>query len=145
MTIDMNAREFRLSGERKTFQAQIIDDGYQHSLVVYQDIATQSFRLHAMVRDGVLRQCPVWTAFVTHQSASPTWLQRKSRNRVWLKDVHLYVFCQEYRQQNQRKGEAGAFEINFVSESGAALFPEAFLSAASGPSTGSPQAIEDAK
>ncbi|GJC99555.1 hypothetical protein ColKHC_08381 [Colletotrichum higginsianum] len=51
----------------------------------------------------------------------------------------------EYRQQNQRKGEAGAFEINFVSESGAAHFPEAFLSAASGPSTGSHQAIEDAK
>ncbi|TIC93649.1 hypothetical protein CH35J_009330 [Colletotrichum higginsianum] len=145
MTIDINASEFRLSGEKKTFQAQIIDDGYQHSLVVYQDIATQSFRLHAMVRDGVLRQCPVWTAFVTHQSASPTWLQRKGRKRVWLKDVHLYVFCQEYRQQNQRKGEAGAFEINFVSESGAAHFPEAFLSAASGPSTGSHQAIEDAK
>ncbi|TKW58660.1 hypothetical protein CTA1_9308 [Colletotrichum tanaceti] len=145
MTVDMNAREFKLSGEKKTFQAQIIDDGYQHSLVVYQDIATQSFRLHAMVWDGVLRLCPVWTAFVTHQSASPTWLQRKSRNRVWLKDIHLYVFCQEYRQQNQRKGDAGAFEISFVSESGAALFPGAFSSAASGPSTGSPQAIEDAK
>ncbi|GJC88848.1 hypothetical protein ColLi_11686 [Colletotrichum liriopes] len=167
----MNAKEFKLAGEKKTFQAQIIDDGFKHSLMVYQDVATQGFRLHAAVWDGELRLCPVWTAFgtslllipkpnsrhcryhhtdkvrfaVTHQSASPTWLRRKTRHRVWLKDIQLYVFCKEYRQQNQRKGEAGAFEINFVSEDGAAHFHEAFYSTPSEPSTGSPEAIEDTK
>ncbi|GKT89613.1 hypothetical protein Ct61P_07463 [Colletotrichum tofieldiae] len=145
MTINMNAKEFKLAGEKKTFQAQIIDDGFKHSLMVYQDVATQGFRLHAAVWDGELRLCPVWTAFVTHQSASPTWLRRKTRHRVWLKDIQLYVFCKEYRQQNQRKGEAGAFEINFVSEDGAAHFHEAFYSTPSEPSTGSPEAIEDTK
>ncbi|KZL63529.1 hypothetical protein CI238_02881 [Colletotrichum incanum] len=152
MTINMNAKEFKLAGEKKTFQAQIIDDGFKHSLMVYQDVATQGFRLHAAVWDGELRLCPVWTAFankthyaVTHQSASPTWLRRKTRHRVWLKDIQLYVFCKEYRQQNQRKGEAGAFEINFVSEDGAAHFHEAFYSTPSEPSASSPEAIENAK
>ncbi|KAK1570293.1 uncharacterized protein LY79DRAFT_45895 [Colletotrichum navitas] len=145
MTTNMNLGEFKLAGEKKTFQAQIIDDGFKHSLMVYQDIATRGFRLHAAVWDGELRLCPVWTAFVTHQSASPTWLRRKSPHRVWLKDVQLYVFCKGYRQQNQRKGEAGAFEINFVSESGAAHFLEAFSSTVSEPSTDSREAIEDAK
>ncbi|OLN97134.1 hypothetical protein CCHL11_02246 [Colletotrichum chlorophyti] len=129
----MNAREFRLSGEKRLFQATIIDDGFKHTLIVFRDLATQGLRLHAAVWDGELRQCPVWTAFVTHQSASPTWLQRKSRHRIWLNDVQLYVFCQRYRQQNQRKGgDAGAFEINFVSDEGAARFKEAFCAAAAG-------------
>ncbi|KAF6836609.1 hypothetical protein CPLU01_03644 [Colletotrichum plurivorum] len=145
LTVSMNAREFKLSGEKRLFQAQIIDDGFKHSLIVYRDLATQGLRLHAAVWEGELRQCPVWTAFVTHQSASPTWLHRKSRHRVWLKDVQLYVFCHRYRQQNQRKGQAGAFEISFVSDEGAARFKEVFYPNPSAPSTEAeaPEAIEE--
>lgn len=58
---------------------------------------------------------------VTHQSASPSWLVRKSKHRVWIADIQLYVFCQTYRQVNQRKGKAGAFEIYFVSQEGVCL------------------------
>ncbi|KAJ0337873.1 hypothetical protein COL154_012957 [Colletotrichum chrysophilum] len=83
--------------------------------------------------------------YVTHQSASPTWLQRKSNHRVWLKDVQLYVFCHRYRQQNQRKGQAGAFEINFVSDEGAKRFREVFAPAPEDTSEVSMEAIEDAK
>lgn len=98
---------------------------------------SKGIRLHAAVWDGDLRQCPVWTAFskpassqlshmqwtnyrppVTHQSASPKWIRRVSKTRVRLADIQLYVFCQEYRQQNQRVNRAGAFEIRFVSEEG---------------------------
>jgi hypothetical protein len=63
----------------------------------------------------------VWTAFVTRQDiAAPGWLARKgkSKHRVWLADLQLYVFCQKYRQQNQRQNAAGAFEIYFVSREG---------------------------
>ncbi|CAI0650752.1 unnamed protein product [Colletotrichum noveboracense] len=141
----MNAREFKLKGEERLFQAQIIDDGFKHSLIVYRDSGTKGLRLHAAVWEGELRQCPVWTAFVTHQSASPTWLQRKSNHRVWLKDVQLYVFCHRYRQQNQRKGQAGAFEINFVSDEGAKRFREVFAPAPEDTSEVSMEAIEDAK
>ncbi|KAL0936414.1 uncharacterized protein CTRU02_208629 [Colletotrichum truncatum] len=140
LTVSMNAREFKVSGESRLFQAQIIDDGFKHSLIVYQDVATKGLRLHAAVWEGELRQCPVWTAFVTHQSASRTWLHRKSRHRIWLKDIQLYVFCHRYRQQNQRKGQAGAFEINFVSDVGATRFRQVFF-----PEPEPPQAIEDGK
>ncbi|TDZ53530.1 hypothetical protein CTRI78_v006902 [Colletotrichum trifolii] len=131
LTVNMNAGEYKLSGEERLFQAQIIDDGFKHSLIVYRDLATKGLRLHAAVWDGELRQCPVWTAFVTHQSASRTWLHRKSKHRVWLKDVQLYVFCRRYRQANQRNGQAGAFEINFVSDQGATKFKEVFYPASS--------------
>ena len=55
---------------------------------------------------------------VTHQSQSPTWLSRRSRHRVWLKDVQLYVFCSAYRQENMRQNKSGAFEIYFDQEEG---------------------------
>lgn len=55
---------------------------------------------------------------VTHQSSSPTWLKRVSRKRVRLADVQLYVFSQQYRQQTQRKGTGGSFELQFYSEEG---------------------------
>lgn len=127
---------------------EIHDDSFRHSLAVYEDCDTRALRLHAAVWEGELRLCPVWTAFgefaaapplagpwlapgwpltltparppaVTHQSASPTWLRRVSPHRVRLADVQLYVFCRQYRQQNQRRGRAGAFEITFASVEGA--------------------------
>ena len=55
--------EYKLARERRLFQARILDDGYQHSLIVYKDHASRGIRLHAAVWDGELRQCPVWTAF----------------------------------------------------------------------------------
>lgn len=41
----------------------IDDDGFKHSLIVYQDRSTRGLRLHTAVWDGELRGCPVWTAF----------------------------------------------------------------------------------
>lgn len=42
---------------------QIIDDEYNHSLVVFEDLATKGIRLHVAVGGGEMRHCPVWTAF----------------------------------------------------------------------------------
>ncbi|KXH48682.1 hypothetical protein CSIM01_13039 [Colletotrichum simmondsii] len=148
LTSRMSPREFKLGSEDRLFQAQILDDGFKHSLIVFRDLVTQGLRLQASVWDGELKNCPVWTAFVTHQSASLTWLVRKSDHRIWLKDVQLYVFCDQYHQQNQRKGSsAGAFEIDFVSEMGATRFIEAVQSQSdpSEASTDTMEAIEDAK
>ncbi|KAM0287811.1 hypothetical protein ACHAQH_000343 [Verticillium albo-atrum] len=125
-TVQINPLEYKLASERRLFQAQILDDGFKHVLIVYEDIETKSIRLHAAVHDGELRRCPVWTAFVTHQSASPTWLHRKSAHRLWLRDIHPYVFCSGYRSQNQRPGPAGAFELDFVEATAAAHFRDLF-------------------
>ncbi|EXL50108.1 hypothetical protein FOCG_10194 [Fusarium oxysporum f. sp. radicis-lycopersici 26381] len=113
LTVQVANEDLTLWGERKLFQARIVDDGFMHSLIVYEDYMTKGIRLHAAVWDGDLRQCPVWTAFITHQSASPKWIKRVSKTRVRLAGIQLYVFCQEYRQQNQRINRAGAFEIRF--------------------------------
>ncbi|KAM4055017.1 hypothetical protein HRG_005830 [Hirsutella rhossiliensis] len=118
LTISLSPEEYELWGEEALFQACIDDDGFNHCLMVFRDRPTGGLRLHAAVWDGELHGCPVWTAFVTHQSASPTWLKRISRHRVCLADVQLYVFCHQYRQQNQRRGPAGAFEIRFFSDEG---------------------------
>lgn len=126
LTVQIHPNEFRLQREKRLFQAQIIDDGFKHSLIVYEDIQTMGLRLHAAVWEGELRQCPVWTAFVTHQSQSPTWLSRRSKHRIWLKDVQLYVFCSAYRQENMRQNKSGAFEIYFDREEGAKRFREVF-------------------
>ncbi|KAK0730566.1 hypothetical protein B0H67DRAFT_39137 [Lasiosphaeris hirsuta] len=133
LTVQIHPNEFKLQREKRLFQAQIIDDGYKHSLIVYEDLQTRGIRLHAAVWEGELRQCPVWTAFVTHQSQSPTWLSRRSRHRVWLKDAQLYVFCKTYRQENMRQNKSGAFEIYFVSEEGATRFREVFSIASGSP------------
>uniref|UniRef100_A0A0L0NNJ7 Uncharacterized protein n=1 Tax=Tolypocladium ophioglossoides (strain CBS 100239) TaxID=1163406 RepID=A0A0L0NNJ7_TOLOC len=137
LTVRLGPEEYALCREHKLFQARVFDDGFKHSLIVYEDIATRGLRLHAAVWEGELRQCPVWTAFVTHQSASPTWLKRVSRHRVRLADVQLYVFCRQYRQQNQRRGAVGAFEINFVSEEAARRFEEVFYPPQGGPAAAS--------
>ncbi|KAK7415488.1 hypothetical protein QQX98_005841 [Neonectria punicea] len=126
LTVHVAPQEQTLHGERKLFQARILDDGHRHSLIVYEDILTKGIRLHAAVWDGPLRQCPVWTAFVTHQSASSTWMKRVSKYKIRLADIQLYVFCQNYQQQNQRRGSAGVFEICFVSEEASKRFKELF-------------------
>ncbi|KAH6606443.1 hypothetical protein Trco_005596 [Trichoderma cornu-damae] len=92
LTVQLGTKEYALKGERKLFQACILDDGFKHSLAVYEDRHTGGRRIHVAVWEGQLRQCPVWTAFVTHQSASPTWLRRVGRKRIRLADIQLYVF-----------------------------------------------------
>ncbi|ESA43993.1 uncharacterized protein NCU09994 [Neurospora crassa OR74A] len=126
LTVQINPTEFQLQREKRLFQAQIVDDGYKHSLVVYEDQQTHGVRLHAAVWDGELKQCPVWTTFVTAQAQSSTWISRRSKHRVWLRNIQLYVFCKNYRQEVQRQNKSNAFEIYFVTEQGASKFLEVF-------------------
>lgn len=173
LTVNMDPREYKFPNEKRLFQAyvssfqllipqtlssrltqihrQIIDDGYQHSLIVYEDTRTRGMRLHAAVWDGELRACPVWTAFgrfgypfrphhhppfttttslpvltriqVTHQSASSRWLTRKSKHCVWINEIKLYVFCDKYNEAKMRRNKVGAFEIHFVSDEGTLRYP----------------------
>ncbi|POS77013.1 hypothetical protein DHEL01_v204590 [Diaporthe helianthi] len=129
LTVSMDPREYKFPNEKRLFQAQIIDDDYQHSLVVYEDNRTRGMRLHAAVWDGELRACPVWTAFVTHQSASSRWITHKSKHCVWINEIKLYVFCDKYKEANMRRNKVGAFEIHFVSDEAAGRFKEVFCPA----------------
>jgi hypothetical protein len=73
---------------------------------------------HASHATGELYHFANVPYIVTHQASSPTWIKRVSRRRVRLADIQIYVFCQNYRQQRQRRGNAGAFELAFTSEDG---------------------------
>jgi hypothetical protein len=126
-TIQVNPNEFVLRKEKRLFQAQIIDDDFQHSLMVYRDKPTGGYRLHAAVWDGVLRQCPVWTAFLKPSKSPDSWIIQKSSHRIWLRDIEPYTFCDNYMPQNQRKSKTGAFELNFVNSEAATRFKETFL------------------
>ncbi|KAK7701101.1 hypothetical protein SLS64_010432 [Diaporthe eres] len=120
LTVSMDPREYKFPNEKRLFQAQIIDDDYQHSLIVYEDTRTQGMRLHAAVWDGELRACP---------SASSRWLTRKSKHCVWINEIKLYVFCDKYKEANMRRNKVGAFEIRFVSDEAAGRFKEVFYPA----------------
>jgi len=125
LTISINPDDYSLAGERTLFRGQIIDDGFEHSLAVIQDDKCGGLRLHAAVWNGELRKCPVWTAFVTHSSASPNWLDRRSGHRIWLKEIYPYVFCANYKKRRQMRGR-GEFEIYFVDRAAADAFEDVF-------------------
>jgi hypothetical protein len=133
---------------------QIVDDGFEHLLAVYQDERCHVLRLHAAVWSGELKRCPVWTAFgvfsptvhprlgfstsilpsllysrlrhsentngktiVSHESEDQEWIYRRSKHRIWLKKVHPFVFCDNYRKKHQIQRH-GEFEIYFIEKKG---------------------------
>ncbi|EMR70438.1 hypothetical protein UCREL1_2530 [Eutypa lata UCREL1] len=119
--VNMDPDEYKLRHEELLFKAHIIDDGFTHLLSVFEDQATKGLRLHAAVIDDALHMCPVWTAFIEPQPA----MIRKSRHRIWLRDLQPYVFCDRYSARRQRKGKADAFELYFVHEEAATRFKQA--------------------
>ena len=74
---------------------QIIDDGFKHSLIVYEDAQTKGIRLHAAVWEGELRQCPVWTAFGAYPFNPP--LPRSLRLRI---SPYLFPFTMTSQHTN---------------------------------------------
>ncbi|KAI0388145.1 hypothetical protein F5Y04DRAFT_287015 [Hypomontagnella monticulosa] len=140
LTININPQEFHLRKERRLFQAQIHDDGYQHVLMVFEDAITGGCRLHAAVWEGKLRACPVWTAFIP-PNVSSSWLVRKTKRRIWLREIQPYVFCEQYRPTHQRKGRSGSFfELSFAHSEAASRFQELF---ASSPGASAASAAQD--
>ncbi|KAI1460434.1 hypothetical protein F4805DRAFT_392781 [Annulohypoxylon moriforme] len=127
LTFKVNPSEFHLRKEKRLFQAQIIDDGYRHVLMVFEDTVTGGCRLHAAVWEGKLRACPVWTAFIP-PNVSSSWLLRKSKRCIWLRDIQPYVFCETYRPINQRRGKFSAYELRFAHGEAATRFQELFSS-----------------
>ncbi|KAH8164891.1 hypothetical protein CIB48_g3354, partial [Xylaria polymorpha] len=122
---NIDSHEFIIRREKRLFQAQIIDDDFDHCLVVIEDGHTKGRRLHVMARDGPLARCPVWTAFVPPDPPEE-WLIHKAPHRIWLRDLQVYSFCDEYRPHHQRRGKFGAFQIKFAHHTAAARFKQLF-------------------
>ncbi|CAK7563021.1 MAG: hypothetical protein SEPTF4163_000878 [Sporothrix epigloea] len=127
LTNKVERYEVIITGEVRIFQATIIDDNYQHSLQIFEDMTTHVLRLNASVWDGPRRYGPVWTAFInTKQAQSKGWIHRKGRRRVLLHDIQPYVFCAYYNPQHMRQNMNNAFEIEFDTVEGLRHFREIF-------------------
>ncbi|KAJ4404440.1 hypothetical protein N0V82_010491, partial [Gnomoniopsis sp. IMI 355080] len=126
LAVEMDMTEYFLDGEKMLVQASIVDDDYKHTLMVKQDRRNGSVRLLAAVWGGELKGCPVWTAFIPARLLySRRWLVRESGHLVLVKGIHLYVFCQKYREAKSRQNGSGLFEIYFINEEGAEQFVDA--------------------
>ncbi|KAI3332289.1 hypothetical protein HD806DRAFT_530046 [Xylariaceae sp. AK1471] len=121
----IDTHEFKMKREKTLFRAQIIDDRFDHCLSVIEDSNTKGHRLHVTARDGPLRRCPVWTAFIPPDVAED-WLIHKSPHKIWLRDLQVYSFCDDYRPYHQRRGKFGAFQLRFAHAKGAARFKQLF-------------------
>ncbi|RWA11354.1 hypothetical protein EKO27_g3751 [Xylaria grammica] len=95
------------------------------SKLVVQDFHTKGRRLHVMIREGSLSHCPVWTAFVP-PDVPEDWLIHKGPHRIWLRDLQVYSFSDNYRPYRQRRGKTGAFQIKFAHAAAATRFKQLF-------------------
>lgn len=60
---------------------------------------------------------------VSHQYDTPLWLHRKSKHRIWLRDLRPHVLCKDYSKRHQMKkssskGDMTFFEVYFVDGKG---------------------------
>ncbi|TLS27263.1 hypothetical protein PpBr36_05333 [Pyricularia pennisetigena] len=122
LMIGLQPDEWKLGGEYTSFQAIIIEDGVEHSLQVLEDANCGGLRLLTEASHGDQKYRPIWTAFVTHQCQSHSWLDIVSQNVVWLRELQLYVFSSRYREENMRQNKYGAFEIHFKQPVAASKF-----------------------
>ncbi|KAL2410476.1 hypothetical protein ABEF95_001759 [Exophiala dermatitidis] len=95
-----------LKGEMTEFSGAIRDSGYRHALRVYRDKSTDAVRLEASILDGDMRHTPIWTAFITHNITSPTWLRwLKNSSTVYLAELQRRVFSSQYTPHVAASGE----------------------------------------
>lgn len=111
--------DYELHREKELFAGRIVDDHYEHALRLFKEKDTGVIRLQASVHTGSLKRKPIWTAFITHQILSPTWLSRDSPRVVHLADLQRYIFTEAY---NPQKTPSGAHELTFIGSADAAEF-----------------------
>ena len=58
---------------------------------------------------------PVWTAFITYQIQSSSWMRRSQRRNIHLRDLQRYIFSSEYMPQF---GPGGEHELSFLDSKG---------------------------
>lgn len=102
--------DYKITGEDQYFQGEILDDSFPHALTVYRDRDTGAVRLQASVLEGELKRKPVWTAFITHQIMSRSWVAKPGPKVIHLADLQRFIFVDEYTPQ---LGPEGQHELTF--------------------------------
>ncbi|KAI0205028.1 hypothetical protein F4808DRAFT_456765 [Astrocystis sublimbata] len=120
-----STRKPKVGREKRLFQAQIVEDNYHHCLMVFEDYRTKGRRLHVRALGGAFFGSPIWTAFLPTEPYEE-WLIHKGPTRIWIRDLIVYSFCDEYSPHQQRRGKNGAFQIKFVQTAAATRFKQLF-------------------
>ena len=136
-----------LADPRLTLYRRIVDDHYEHGLRLFQERTTGVIRLQASVQTGEIRRQvisklpdtqfviaavlismkhrkPIWTAFITHQITSSTWMSRVGPRVIHLAELNRHVFTDEYVPQ---RTHTGAHELNFIQTRGMIVFLSSFF------------------
>ncbi|KZF22502.1 hypothetical protein L228DRAFT_127436 [Xylona heveae TC161] len=97
--------DYTLDGEKEEFGGQIYEDGYLHALRIFKDRDSRGIRLEASVLEGELERSPVWTAFITPYVGSSSWIRRRDSCRIYLRELHPYIFAPDYTPLRGPRGE----------------------------------------
>ena len=100
----------------KSFR-RIADDYFDLGLRLFRENDTGVVRLQASAQTGPVERKPIWTAFITHQILSPSWVLHDGSRGVHLADLQQYIFTQDWKPQMSPTGE---FELIFTSSAGTA-------------------------
>ena len=93
----------------------IVDDHYEYALRLFREKDTGAVRLQASVQTGMLKRKPIWTAFITHQLHSTTWVTWDNSRVLHLADLHQFIFSDDY---NPPKTPTGDLELTFIHVTG---------------------------
>lgn len=88
------------------------------AILIRPSFAPFSLSRRLLINHGLLSLVP--------PNVSSSWLLRKTKRRIWLRDIQPYVFCEKYRPTHQRRGRFGAFELAFAHSEAATRFQELF-------------------
>ena len=107
---------YPLRGEVEEFGGEIEDGQYLHALRVFSDRDTGCVRMEATALRGPMKKTPIWTAFVTNNIGSRTFLRRLDHRTIQLRQLKPYMFCENYKLPSGRDGK---YELRFTSRDGA--------------------------
>ena len=107
--------DYILEEEDPLFTGVIIDDMYEHKLIVLKDRDTAAVRLQASIRSKEMKNCPVWTAFITYLLPGRKWMKLHEPRKVRFTELTRYIFNYEYTPRTAPEGE---HELYFTNQAG---------------------------
>ncbi|KAF2843271.1 hypothetical protein M501DRAFT_1012628 [Patellaria atrata CBS 101060] len=111
--------------EQEEFGGKIEDDDLLLAFRIWRDRDSGCVRFETTPFRGRMKKIPIWTAFVTQYIGIRSWIERVDSKRVQLRELHPYIFCDNYKPP---RNISGFFELNFKTRDDADGFVDTFRS-----------------
>ncbi|KAK2733210.1 hypothetical protein FQN57_002255 [Myotisia sp. PD_48] len=106
-----------IKGEKRVFQGEILENGFNHQLRLLKDRSTGAVRLESVIVEGDMKNVPVWTAFITAELKTPFWFKRTGTNTVSMASLNQGVFM-DSDAYTPTVTARGAHMLRFVNDYG---------------------------